>query len=51
MYLAVNKVLEAAGGVWNKKTKCHIFDKDAEERIDQIILTDEIDILEMQKQK
>ena len=44
MYLAVNKVLEASGGLWNRKSKCHIFDKDAEERIDEIILTGEIDV-------
>lgn len=44
MYLAVNKVLEAAGSKWDKKAKCHIFDKDAEERIDEIILTGEVDV-------
>lgn len=38
MYVAVNKVLEASGGKRNKSAKCHIFGKDAEERIDEIIL-------------
>jgi predicted RNA methylase len=42
MYLDVNKVLEAAGGKWNKKEKGHVFESDAEEVIDQIILTGEI---------
>lgn len=42
MYLAVNKVLEAAGGKRNKKTKSHVFDSDASDRIEQIILTGEV---------
>jgi len=42
MYLDVNKVLEAAGGKWNKKEKGHVFESDAEEVIDQIIMTGEI---------
>lgn len=43
-YVDVNKVLEAAGGKWNKKEKAHIFEKDAEERIDEIITTGEVEI-------
>lgn len=42
MYVSVNKVLEAAGGKWSKKDKAHIFDADAEQRIDEIILTGEV---------
>jgi predicted RNA methylase len=42
MYVSVNKVLEAAGGKWSKKEKAHIFDADAEQRIDEIILTGEV---------
>ena len=44
MYMKVNKVLEACGGKWNKKLKCHMFDSDASERIDQIILSGEVEI-------
>lgn len=44
LYEATNKVLEAAGGKWNRKAKAHLFDGDAAERIDQIILTGEITI-------
>lgn len=44
MYVKVNKVLEAAGGKWNKKIKAHIFDGDASERVEQMILTGEIEI-------
>jgi predicted RNA methylase len=41
-YLAVNKVLEAAGGKWNRKAKGHIFDGDAADAIEPVILTGEI---------
>lgn len=42
LYQRVNKVIEAAGGKWNRKAKCHVFDSDAATRIDQIILTGEV---------
>lgn len=42
MYLAVNKVLEAAGGKWNRKAKAHLFDGDAREIIEAVILTGEV---------
>lgn len=42
MYVSVNKVLEAAGGKWDRKSKSHIFDQDAETRVDEIILTGEV---------
>jgi len=44
LYLKTNKVIEAAGGVWNRKQKAHIFTMDASERIDQIILSGSIEI-------
>ena len=44
MYMDVNKVIEAAGGKWSRKATCHIFEQDAEERIDQIILSGEVEI-------
>lgn len=44
LYTKTNKVLEAAGGKWNKKAKAHVFDGDASERIEQVILTGSIDI-------
>lgn len=44
LYTATNKVLEAAGGKWNRGKKAHIFDADAADRIDQIILTGDITI-------
>lgn len=43
-YLAVNKVLESCGGKWNKKLKCHVFDTDAESRIEEILLTGEVEV-------
>lgn len=42
LYEKVNKVLDAAGGKWNRKAKAHLFDGDASEIIEQIILTGKI---------
>lgn len=42
LYERTNKVLEAAGGKWNRKAKAHLFDGAADEAIDQIILSGEI---------
>lgn len=44
LYASTNKVLEAAGGKWNRKAQAHLFDGDAAERVDQIILTGDITI-------
>lgn len=44
LYERTNKVLEAAGGKWNRKAKAHLFDGDASERIDQIILTGDVEV-------
>lgn len=43
MYLEVNKILEAAGGKWNKKAKAHVFACDAFDVIDPIIVSGEIE--------
>jgi len=43
-YVATNKVIEACGGNWNKKSKSHVFPTDAEERLEQILLTGEVEI-------
>lgn len=42
LYTRTNKVLEAAGGKWNRKAKAHIFDTDASDRIEQILLTGDV---------
>jgi len=42
LYNQTNKVIEAAGGKWNRKSKAHVFDTDASERIEQIILTGDV---------
>jgi len=44
MYQRTNKVLEAAGGKWNRKAQAHLFDDDAFTRIDQIILTGQVEV-------
>jgi len=44
LYVAVNVVLEAAGGVWSRKDKAHVFDSNPEKTIDEIILTGSVDI-------
>lgn len=43
-YLAVNKVLEAIGGKWNRKTQAHIFDSEVEDRLERVLLTGRVDI-------
>jgi predicted RNA methylase len=42
LYVSVNKVLELAGGKWSRKEKAHIFEGDAAEVMDAIILTGKI---------
>lgn len=44
LYERTNKVLEAAGGKWNRKAKAHVFESEAFDRIDQIILSGEVEI-------
>lgn len=44
LYTKANKVLEAAGGKWSRKAKAHIFDGDAADAMEQIILTGEITV-------
>lgn len=43
LYLQVNKALEAMGGKWDRKSKCHIFDEsvDVEDVFNQVIETGE----------
>ena len=40
-YDAANKVLTAIGGKWDRKAKGHLFDGDAAEIVDQVLLTGE----------
>lgn len=40
-YVAVNKVLEANGGKWNRTAKAHVFDEDAADAIEQALATGE----------
>lgn len=42
LYERTNRVLEAAGGKWNRKAKAHLYDGDAAEAMEQIILTGEV---------
>lgn len=42
LYERTDKVLNAAGGTWNRKARAHLFEGDAASRIDEIILTGEI---------
>ena len=44
LYEKTNKVLEACGGKWNRKAKAHLFDIDAADRVDQIILSGEVEV-------
>lgn len=42
LYERTNKVLEAAGGKWNRKAKAHLFEGEAAARVDQMLLTGEV---------
>lgn len=42
LYTEVNKVLVAAGGKWNRSAKAHVFDGNAADMIEPIILTGEV---------
>lgn len=44
LYERTNKVLEAAGGKWNRKAKAHVFEAEAAERMDQIILSGLVEV-------
>lgn len=41
-YLAVNEILEALGGRWNRKAKAHVFDGDPTDKLETVLLTGEI---------
>lgn len=41
LYVETNKVIEAAGGKWNRGKKAHVFDGEAMDAIEPIILTGE----------
>lgn len=42
LYARTNKIIEAAGGKWSRKAGGHVFDGDASDAMDQIILTGEV---------
>lgn len=42
LYVDTAKVLEAAGGKWNRKERAHLFDGDAADAIEDLLLTGEI---------
>lgn len=44
LYVKVDKVLKAAGGQWNRKEKAHVFNCDAEVRIQQMLETGDIEV-------
>lgn len=44
LYVKTDKVIQAAGGAWNRKAKAHVFGGEAFDRIEQILLTGSIDV-------
>jgi predicted RNA methylase len=44
LYAKTNKVLEAAGGKWNRKAAAHVFDADAAARIEDMLLTGSVEV-------
>jgi hypothetical protein len=45
LYVQTNKVLEAAGGKWDRKAKAHVFPVDAADAMEQIIQTGEVTLI------
>lgn len=45
LYVQTNKVLEAAGGKWDRKAKAHVFTVDAADAMEQIIQTGEVSLI------
>lgn len=45
LYTQTNKVLEAAGGKWDRKAKAHVFQVDAVDAMEQIIQTGEVTLI------
>lgn len=44
LYTKTNKVLEAAGGKWNRKAAAHVFSADAASRVEDMILTGVVEV-------
>lgn len=44
VYARTNKVLEAAGGKWNRKAGAHVFPGDAADAMEQILLTGQVTV-------
>jgi predicted RNA methylase len=44
LYTKTNRVLEAAGGKWNRKSGAHVFDADAASRVEDMILTGAVEV-------
>ena len=44
LYARLDKTLKAAGGKWNTKAKAHLFEGDAAEAIENIIMTGEVTV-------
>ena len=44
LYERTNKVLEAAGGKWDRKAKAHLFAADSAERVEQMLATGEVEV-------
>jgi predicted RNA methylase len=43
LYLRVDTVLQAIGGKWNRKAKCRVFEHPAADRLDDAIVSGEVD--------
>jgi hypothetical protein len=41
-YAAVNEILEAMSGKWNRKVKAHVFTEDPTDKLESVLLTGEI---------
>lgn len=43
LYTKVNDVLVALGGAWNRKMKAHVFPSNAEQRVDEVLISGEVE--------
>lgn len=44
LYERTDKVLQAAGGKWNRQAKAHVFEQPAADRVDDIIVTGQVEL-------
>lgn len=44
MYVEVNKALEAMGGKWDRKSKCHVFSEDPRQQVSELLISGKLTV-------